>query len=183
MVSHLVWSVVVKSKKYLLPLALLLLVAGIVVILPYLNAERPVPEPERSQITTEFIEALKIWKLIHAVSPTTEQSVPLLAKFNELEELKKKYRRDHRQIYDQLKQLQDDIQDPVSSQRVLDNYRQIEEKFIQRRREIKDKINEILTVEQQMKFAVFSFTYRKDLRKTLQLLLSFQKLDIKSQSK
>jgi hypothetical protein len=66
---------------------------------------------------------------------------------------------------------------------VLDNYRQIEEKFIQRRREIKDKINEILTVEQQMKFAVFSFTYRKDLRKTLQLLLSLQKLDIKSQSK
>ena len=45
------------------------------------------------------------------------------------------------------------------------------------------EINEILTVDQQMKFEVFSFTYRRDLRKTLESLLSFQKLDVKSQSK
>lgn len=172
-----------KNKKYIIPLVLLLPVVGIVVILPYLNAEHPVPTPEKSQISAELIEALKIWKLIHAVSPTAEQSAPLLAKFNELEKLKKKYRRDHRQIYDQLTRLQGGVQDPVLSKKTLEDYRRIEEQFIYQRREIKDKINEILTVDQQMKFEVFSFAYRKDLRKTLQLLLSLQKLDVKSQSK
>ena len=172
-----------KSKRYIIPLALILLVVGIVVMLPYLRAERPVTEPEKVQISSELIEALKIWKLIHAVSPTTEQLVPLLAKFNELEELKKIYRQNHRQIYDQLKRLQDDMRDVDVSQKVLDDYRQIEEQFIHQRREIKSEINKILTVDQQMKFEVFSFTYRRDLRKTMQLLLSLQKVDVKSQSK
>ena len=76
-----------KSKRYIIPLALISLVVGIAVMLPYLRAERPVTEPEKAQISSELIEALKIWKLIHAVSPTSEQLVPLLAKFNELEEL------------------------------------------------------------------------------------------------
>ena len=172
-----------KSKRYIIPLALILLVVGIVVMLPYLRAERPVTEPGKAQISSELIEALKIWKLIHAVSPTTEQLVPLLAKFNELEELKKIYRQNHRQIYDQLKRLQDDMRDVDVSQKVLDDYRQIEEQFIHQRREIKSEINKILTVDQQMKFEVFSFTYRRDLRKTMQLLLSLQKVDVKSQSK
>ena len=177
------WSIVMKSKKYIILLALLSFIIGIVVMLPYLRAERRVNELGKSQFSPELVEALKIWKLIHAVSPTPEQSALLLARFNELEELKKRYRRDHRQIYDQLKQLQGDTGDPGSSQKALNDYRQIEEQFIHQRREIKDKINEILTVDQQMKFEVFSFTYRKDLRKTLQSLLSFQKLDVKSQSK
>ena len=172
-----------KSKRYIIPLALILLVVGIVVMLPYLRAERPVTEPGKAQISSELIEALKIWKLIHAVSPTAEQLVPLLAKFNELEELKKIYRQNHRQIYDQLKRLQDDMRDVDVSQKVLDDYRQIEEQFIHQRREIKSEINKILTVDQQMKFEVFSFTYRRDLRKTMQLLLSLQKVDVKSQSK
>ena len=172
-----------KSKRYIIPLALILLVVGIVVMLPYLRAERPVTEPEKAKISSELIEALKIWELIHAVSPTTEQLVPLLAKFNELEELKKIYRQNHRQIYDQLKRLQDDMRDVDVSQKVLDDYRQIEEQFIHQRREIKSEINKILTVDQQMKFEVFSFTYRRDLRKTMQLLLSLQKVDVKSQSK
>ena len=172
-----------KSKKYIILLALLSFIIGIVVMLPYLRAERRVNELGKSQFSPELVEALKIWKLIHAVSPTPEQSAPLLARFNELEELKKRYRRDHGQIYDQLKQLQGDTGDPSLSQKALNDYRQLEEQFIHQRREIKDKINEILTVDQQMKFEVFSFTYRKDLRKTLQSLLSFQKLDVKSQSK
>ena len=172
-----------KSKRYIIPLALILLVVGIVVMLPYLRAERPVTEPEKAQISSELIEALKIWKLIHAVSPTSEQLVPLLAKFNELEELKKIYRQNHRQIYDQLKRLQDGMRDVDVSQKVLDDYRQIEEQFIHQRREIKSEINKILSVDQQMKFEVFSFTYRRDLRKTMQLLLSLQKVDVKSQSK
>ena len=100
-----------------------------------------------------------------------------------LEELKKIYRQNHRQIYDQLKRLQDDMRDVDVSQKVLDDYRQIEEQFIHQRREIKSEINKILTVDQQMKFEVFSFTYRRDLRKTMQLLLSLQKVDVKSQSK
>ena len=122
-------------------------------------------------------------KLIHAVYPSTEQVVPLLAKFNELEELKKLYRQNHRQIYDELKRLQDDMRDVDVSQNVLDDYRRIEEQFIHQRREIKSEINKILTVDQQMKFEVFSFTYRRDLRKTMQLLLSLQKVDVKSKSK
>ena len=166
-----------------MPLVLISLVVGIAVMLPYLRAERPVPKLEKAQVSSELIEALKIWKLIHAVSPTSEQLVPLLAKFNELEELKKIYRQNHRQIYDQLKRLQDDMRDVDVSQSVLDDYRRIEEQFIQQRREIKIEINKILTVDQQMKFEVFSFTYRRDLRKTMQLLLSFQKVDVKSQSK
>ena len=172
-----------KSKRYIILLALILLVVGIMVMLPYLRAERPVTEPEKVQISSELIEALKIWKLIHAVSPTTEQLVPLLAKFNELEELKKIYRQNHRQIYDKLKLLQDDMRDVDVSQKVLGDYRQIEEQFIHQRREIKSEINKILAVDQQMKFEVFSFTYRRDLRKTMQLLLSLQKVDVKSQSK
>ena len=52
------WSIVMKSKKYIILLALLSFVIGIVVMLPYLRAERRVYEHGKSQFSSVLVEGL-----------------------------------------------------------------------------------------------------------------------------
>lgn len=172
--------------RYLLIFTILPLALALMILIPRLKAETPPPQQTNQNATAELVELLKIWKLISAVSPTSEQSVPFLAKFNELEELKGRYRQEHRRAIDRLKQLQtteiDSAAKRAELQISLDHYRAVEENFIAQRKKIKEEINQILTVEQQAKFEVFSYTYRQDLKKTLQTLIALQELDSKSKA-
>ena len=54
--------------------------------------------------------------------------------------------------------------------------------WTEQRKKIKEEINQILTVEQQAKFEIFSYSYRQDLKKTLQTLIALQELDSKSKA-
>ena len=171
--------------RYLLVFTILPLAFALMVLIPRLKAETP-PHQTTPNATAELIELLKIWKLVNAVSPTSEQSVPFLAKFNELEELKSRYRQEHRRAIDRLKQLQtteiDSAAKRAEIKTALDHYRAVEDNFIAQRKRIKEEINQILTVEQQAKFEVFSYSYRQDLKKTLQTLIALQELDSKSKT-
>ena len=172
--------------RYLLVFTILPLAFALMVLIPRLKAETPPPQGTTLNATAELIELLKIWKLINAVSPTSEQSVPFLAKFNELEDLKAQYRQEHRRAIERLKQLQtteiDSTAKRAELQTALEHYRAVEESFIAQRKKIKEEINQILTVEQQAKFEVFSYGYRQDLKKTLQTLIALQELDSKSKA-
>jgi len=174
------------KSRYLLIFTTLPLAIALMILIPRLKAETPPPQQTSQNATAELVELLKIWKLVNAVSPTSEQSVPLLAKFNELEELKGRYRQEHRRAIDRLKQLQTTEIDSAAKQTelkaALDHYRIVEENFIAQRKKIKEEINQILTVEQQAKFEVFSYSYRQDLKKTLQTLIALQELDAKSKA-
>ena len=126
----------------------------------------------------ELVETIKIWKLVDAVSPTSEQKLPLLSQFNKLEKLKMQYRQQYRQSMNRLEQLQ---ATPVDSkielaelQSALTHYREVENGFIAERQKIMDELNQILTVEQQAQFVLFSYSYRQELRKTLQTLIALQ---------
>ena len=166
------------NRRYVLLIALLPLVLALVIVIPRITAEAPPSQPASQNATAELVELLKIWKLIDAVSPETEQSVPLLTKFNELEDLKAQYRQEHRAAINRLKQLEVtklDFEAKTPHLRAaLDEYRQIEDNFIASRKKIKDEISGILTVEQQAKFEVFSYSYRQDLKQTLQSLIALQ---------
>lgn len=166
------------NRRYILFFALLPLALALVIVIPRITAEAPPAKPASQNATAELVELLKIWKLIDAVSPESEQSVPLLTKFNELEDLKAQYRQEHRSAINRLKQLKTaklDSEEKIAElQSALDEYRQVEDNFIAGRKKIKNEISKILTVEQQAKFEVFSYSYRQDLKQTLQSLIALQ---------
>ncbi len=166
-------------KRRYLPLLLVIPVAlALVFLIPFIKADTPSPRPTTPSEMAEFIETIKIWKLVDAVSPTSEQKMPLLSQFNKLEKLKTQYRQEYRGSMNRLKQLQ---ATPVDSkvglaelQAALTHHREVENGFIAERQKIMEEINQTLTVEQQARFVLFSYSYRQELKKTLQTLIALQ---------
>jgi anion-transporting ArsA/GET3 family ATPase len=167
------------KHRYLLLFALLPVTLALVILIPRLKADTS-PQKANPKAMAELVEVLKIWKLINAVSPTAEQHGPLLMNFNELEKVKTQYRRQHRQAMDRLKQLKDVEIDSEAKRAefkaALAHLQELESTFIDRRNQITEDINQFLTLEQQVKFRVFSDSYHRDLRKTLQTLIALQNL-------
>jgi anion-transporting ArsA/GET3 family ATPase len=168
------------KHRYLLLFSLLPVAVVLVILIPRLKAETSSPKTS-PEAMAELFETLKALKLINAVSPTAEQSGPLLAKFNELEKAKMQYRHKHRQAMNRLEQLNhteiNSEAERAESQGALNHLRNLEAGFIKHREKITEEINQILTLEQQVKFRVFTHNYRRDLRKTLQTVIALQDLE------
>ena len=168
------------KRRYLLLLSVIPVVLALVFLIPFIKADGPSPRPttpNESELA-ELVETLKIWKLVDAVSPTSEQKLPLLTQFNRLEKLKMRYRQEHRQSMNLLKQLQaisiDSKAEQSELQIALTYHREVENGFIAERQKIMNEINQILTVEQQAQFVLFSYSYRQELKQTLQTLIALQ---------
>ena len=168
------------KRRYLLLLSVIPVVLALVFLIPLIKADAPSPRsttPSESELA-QLVETLKIWKLVDAVSPTSEQTVPLLEQFNKLEKLKMQYRQEHRQSMNLLKQLQaisiDSKAEQTELQTALTYHRDVENGFIAERQKIMEEINQILTVEQQAQFVLFSYSYRQELKKALQTLIVLQ---------
>ena len=166
------------KRRYLLLLSVIPVVLALVFLIPLIKADAPSPRPTTPSELAELVEIIKIWKLVDAVSPTSEQKVPLLTQFNKLEKLKMQYRQEHRQSMNLLKQLQtisvDSKAEQSELQTALTYHREVENGFIAERQKIMEEINQILTVEQQAQFVLFSYSYRQELKQTLQTLIALQ---------
>ncbi len=166
------------KRRYLPLLTVIPVVLAFVFLIPFIKADTSPPLRATPSAMAELVEALKIWKLVDAVSPTSEQEVPLLTKFNKLEKLKTQYRQEHRRGMNRLRQLQatpiDSEAEQAELQAALTHYREVEDGFIAERKKIMGEINQILTAEQQAQFVLFSYSYRKELKKTLQALIALQ---------
>ena len=165
-------------RRYLPLLAVIPVVIALVFLIPFIKADTPSPRLTTTSEMAELVETLKIWKLVDAVSPTAEQTLPLLSQFNKLEKLKMQYRLEHRESMNRLRQLQttslDSKAGQVELETALTHHREVENGFIAERQQIMDEINQILTVEQQAQFVLFSYSYRQELKKTLQTLIALQ---------
>ena len=166
-------------KRRYLPLLLVIPVMLVLVFLiPFIKKADTSPRPTTSSELAELVETLKIWKLVDAVSPTAEQKLPLLHQFNKLEKLKMQYRQEHRQSMNRLKQLQaipiNSQSEQTELQTALTHHRDVENGFIAERQKIMDEINQILTVEQQAQFILFTYSYRQELKQALQTLIALQ---------
>ena len=167
------------KRRYLPLLAVIPVALALVFLIPFIKADTPSPRPTTpTSELAEFVEALKIWKLVDAVSPTSEQKLPLLHQFNKLEKLKMQYRQEHRQSMNRLKQLQaipiNSQSEQTELQTALTHHRDVENGFIAERQKIMDEINQILTVEQQAQFILFTYSYRQELKQALQTLIALQ---------
>ena len=117
---------------------------------------------------------LKGWQLIDAIGPTAEQAAPLLAKFKRLEDLKAKSRTQRIQTFNLLKELAEEEGRTEDKKRALAAYRENSHQA-----ELAVAYNDIYTildVDQQVKFAVFNRTFRRDLHDTLKVLASIREL-------
>jgi len=117
---------------------------------------------------------LKGWQLIDAIGPTAEQAAPLLAKFKRLEDLKAKSRTQRIQTFNLLKELVEEEGRTEDKKRALAAYRENSHQA-----ELAVAYNDIYTildVDQQVKFAVFNRTFRRDLHDTLKVLASIREL-------
>lgn len=166
------------KRRYLLLFLVIPVVLALVFLIPLIRADAPVPRSTTPSELAEFVETLKIWKLVDAVSPTAEQTPPLLSQFNKMEKLKMQYRQEYKQSMNRLKQLQaipmNSQSEQAELQAALTHHRDVENGFITERQKIMDEINQILTVEQQAQFVLFSYSYRQELKKTLQTLIALQ---------
>ena len=166
------------KRRYLLLLSVIPVVLALVFLIPLIKADAPSPRSTTPSELAELVETLKIWKLVDAVSPTAEQTVPLLTQFNKLEKLKMQYRQEHRQSMNRLKQLKTTVlgsqAGPAELQTALTHHSEVENGFIAERQKIMEEINRILTVEQQAQFVLFSYSYRQELKKALQTLIVMQ---------
>jgi len=117
---------------------------------------------------------LKGWQLIDAIRPTAEQAALLLAKFKRLEDLKAKSRTQRIQTFNLLKELVEEEGRTEDKKRALAAYRENSHQA-----ELAVAYNDIYTildVDQQVKFAVFNRTFRRDLHDTLKVLASIREL-------
>ena len=77
-----------------------------------------------------------------------------------------------------LKQLQatsiDSKTEQTELQTALTYHREVENGFIAERQRIMEEINQILTVEQQAQFVLFTYSYRQELKQALQTLIALQ---------
>lgn len=166
------------KRRYLLLLSVIPVVLALVFLIPLIRADAPAPRPTTPSELAELVETLKIWKLVDAVSPTAEQQPPLLTQFNRLEKLKMQYRQEHRQSINQLKQLQSaslsSNVEPADLQAALTHHQKVETGFVTERQKIMEELNQILTVEQQAQFVLFSYSYRQELKQALQTLIALQ---------
>lgn len=166
------------KRRYLLLLSVIPVVLALVFLIPLIRADAPTPRPTTPSELAELVETLKIWKLVDAVSPTAEQKLPLLTQFNRLEKLKMQYRQEHRRSINQLKQLQSTSLgsnvELADLQVALTHHQQVETGFVTERQKIMEELNQILTVEQQAQFVLFSYSYRQELKQTLQTLIALQ---------
>lgn len=166
------------KRRYLLLLSVIPVVLALVFLIPLIKADAPSPRSTTPSELAELVETLKIWKLVDAVSPTAEQTAPLLTQFNKLEKLKMQYRQAHRQSMNRLKQLQtttlDSKAEHAELQTALTHHSEAENGFIAERQRIMEEINQILTVEQQAQFVLFSYSYRQELKQALQNLIALQ---------
>lgn len=166
------------KRRYLLLLSVIPVVLALVFFIPLIKADAPSPQSTTPSELAELVETLKIWKLVDAVSPTSEQTAPLLSQFNKLEKLKMQYRQEYRQSMNRLEQLE---ATPVGSktelaelQSALTHHSEVENWFIAERQKIMGEINQILTVEQQAQFILFTYSYRQELKQALQNLIALQ---------
>ena len=119
---------------------------------------------------------LKGWQLIDAIGPTAEQAAPLLAKFKRLEDLKDKSRTQRSQTFNLLKELVEEEGRTEDKKRALAAYRENSHQAYNELAVAYNDIYTILDVDQQVKFAVFNRTFRRDLRDTLKVLASIREL-------
>ena len=166
------------KRRYLLLLSVIPVALALVFLIPLIRADAPAPRPTTPSELAELVETLKIWKLVDAVSPTAEQQPPLLTQFNRLEKLKMQYRQEHRRSINQLKQLQSaslsSNVEPADLQAALTHHQKVETGFVTERQKIMEELNQILTVEQQAQFVLFSYSYRQELKQALQTLIALQ---------
>jgi hypothetical protein len=166
------------KRRYLPLLAVIPVVIAVVFLIPFIKKADTSPRPTTASEMAELVETIKIWKLVDAVSPTSEQKLPLLSQFNKLEKLKMQYRQQYRQSMNRLEQLQaipvDSKIELAELQSALTHYREVENGFIAERQKIMDELNQFLTVEQQAQFVLFNYSYRQELKQALQTLIALQ---------
>ncbi len=163
------------KRRYLPLLAVIPVGLALVFLIPFIKKADTSPRPTTPSEMAELVETIKIWKLVDAVSPTSEQKLPLLSQFNKLEKLKAQYRLEHRQSMNRLKQLQATPAPELAElQAALAHHHEVENGFIADRQQIMDELNQFLTVEQQAQFVLFNYSYRQELKQALQTLIALQ---------
>jgi len=139
--------------------AFLLLIAGLA------WAQPPGPAPMPSQ----KLEALRIWRLTQELNLSEDQSGQFFPKLTRLRELR-------HDLHDSRRALMKDLgvavkETPLSADKLrllLDSLETLDDNFHVAERKLRSELNDILTIEQQARFVLFTQSFEKETRKLIE---------------
>ena len=166
-----------KKRRTLISVSVGTLFILCLLILPHIIAQ--VDEKVDQEAQDQLRSILKGWQLIEAVAPSDkEQAVALMAKFNQIEQTRSKFRILDRSNFSRLKELANNEVDNIEEKKkLLAEYRQNQWQYMEDRGRLYGEILELLDINQQIKFVIFDRTFRRGLKNTLNALSKLKEME------
>ena len=172
-----------KKRRTLISISVGALFILCLLILPHIIAQ--VDEKTDQEAQDQLRSILKGWQLIEAVAPSDkEQAVALMAKFNQIEQIRNKFRRLDRSNFSRLKELaNNEVSDIEEKKKLLAEYRKNQWQYMEDRGHLYEEILELLDIDQQIKFVIFDRTFRRGLKNTLNALSKLKEMESANEGK
>ena len=166
-----------KKRRTLISVSVGALFVLCLLILPHIIAQ--VDEKVDQEAQDQLRSILKGWQLIESVAPSDkEQAVALMAKFNQIEQTRSKFRILDRSNFSRLKELANNEVDNIEEKKkLLAEYRQNQWQYMEDRGRLYGEILELLDINQQIKFVIFDRTFRRGLKNTLNALSKLKEME------
>ncbi|MGQ9609125.1 MAG: hypothetical protein ACUVWN_07480 [bacterium] len=136
----------------------------------------------------KLVEVIKIWKLIDKLELSNfnvDKLTKFLAKYEQLETIRSEYWKNRGESISRLKKL---IETNASEEQIrlaLDELNKIDINFFEKDRQIKESINNILTIRQQAELIIFQDTHWRDMKnlvKDLEKISQIREKQLQNQS-
>jgi chromosome segregation ATPase len=129
---------------------------------------RRIPSPRE---TIELLDIVKIWKATKELNLTSEQLQTFIPKFNRVEETKRRYYTERKNLVSQIRELlndSDSSEDQIQQlEGLLRRLRELDEGFDREIKRAYEDLNSDLTVVQRGKLVLFLENYRREIRRIL----------------
>jgi len=142
-----------------------------------IGAERRTPPvPKRHNVawsgeTMELLDIVKIWKATKELELTPDQLKTFIPKFNRIDEIKRRYYNDRKNLVKRIKELTAS-EEPSESllESLLQQLKALDDRFHADIERAYDELNSDLTITQRARLVLFLENYKRDLRRILMQL-------------
>jgi len=156
-----------KNKRLMTLVTITVVVLALVILIPLKAANKTKSHGD----TAEFIEIIKMYKLVHELELSVEQLMTFYPKYNELQKLKRQYTVANRKAIEEFQTLlANENASDKECEDALNKYRETEDSIVQEMLNLRDELESPLSPKQRIKLMLFNYSYRRTVEKILRTL-------------